>query len=125
MDFGTLFRSIRPGRDSGRGLCRTSTYSLFWTFEAPVTEFQNPDHILYVTYILRKAKSKFSFFTVFGNMIILRSFLSNPRLRTMNNLYIMNLAIADFIIGLVKGTNNHLTIIQHHMIETHLVKMIT
>ena len=43
----------------------------------------------------------------------------------MNNLYIMNLAIADFIIGLVKGTNNHMTIIQHHVIEIHLVKMIT
>ena len=32
----------------------------------------------------------------------------------MNNLYIMNLAIADFIIGLVLGTNNHMIIITDH-----------
>ena len=33
----------------------------------------------------------------------------------MNNLYIMNLAIADFIIGLVKGANDHVII---HMMWT-------
>lgn len=42
-----------------------------------------------------------SLLTVIGNLIIIKSFVSNPKLRTMNNLYIINLAIADIIIGLV------------------------
>ena len=42
-----------------------------------------------------------SLLTVIGNLIIIKSFVSNPKLRTMNNLYIINLAIADIIIGLI------------------------
>ena len=46
-------------------------------------------------------KTMKSLLTVIGNLIIIKSFVSNPKLRTMNNLYIINLAIADIIIGLV------------------------
>jgi hypothetical protein len=42
-----------------------------------------------------------SFVTVMGNVVVLHTFIFNKKLRTMNNLYIMNLAIADFLIGLV------------------------
>ena len=36
---------------------------------------------------------------------MLQTFVQNEKLRTMNNLYIMNLAIADFLIGMAKGSN--------------------
>ena len=43
-----------------------------------------------------------------GNLVVLQTFVQNEKLRTMNNLYIMNLAIADFLIGMAKGSNcNH------------------
>ena len=40
-----------------------------------------------------------------GNLVVLQTFVQNEKLRTMNNLYIMNLAIADFLIGMAKGLN--------------------
>ena len=40
-----------------------------------------------------------------GNLVVLQTFVQNEKLRTMNNLYIMNLAIADFLIGMAKGSN--------------------
>ena len=49
--------------------------------------------------------SYFSLFTMLGNLVVLQTFVQNEKLRTMNNLYIMNLAIADFLIGMAKGLN--------------------
>ena len=49
--------------------------------------------------------SNFSLFTMLGNLVVLQTFVQNEKLRTMNNLYIMNLAIADFLIGMAKGSN--------------------
>ena len=49
--------------------------------------------------------SYFSLFTMLGNLVVLQTFVQNEKLRTMNNLYIMNLAIADFLIGMAKGPN--------------------
>ena len=37
---------------------------------------------------------------MFGNFIVLNAFVRNEKLRTINNLYIMNLSAADFCIGL-------------------------
>ena len=47
----------------------------------------------------------FSLFTMLGNLVVLQTFVQNEKLRTMNNLYIMNLAIADFLIGMATGPN--------------------
>ena len=44
----------------------------------------------------------FSLATMFGNFIVLNAFVRNEKLRTINNLYIMNLSAADFCIGLGK-----------------------
>ena len=45
---------------------------------------------------------QFSLATMFGNFIVLNAFVRNEKLRTINNLYIMNLSAADFCIGLGK-----------------------
>ena len=45
-------------------------------------------------------KFHFSLATMFGNFIVLNAFVRNEKLRTINNLYIMNLSAADFCIGL-------------------------
>ena len=40
-----------------------------------------------------------------GNIVVLHAFSSNEKIRTMNNMFILNLAIADLMIGLGKVTN--------------------
>ena len=40
-----------------------------------------------------------SLLTTFGNMLVIISFIYDSKLRTVSNFYILNLAIADFLIG--------------------------
>ena len=54
-----------------------------------------------VIWLIYNTRIGHSFVTVMGNVVVLHTFIFNKKLRTMNNLYIMNLAIADFLIGLV------------------------
>ena len=50
---------------------------------------------------------------MFGNFIVLNAFVRNEKLRTINNLYIMNLSAADFCIGL--GTVFRIFVMVHFL----------
>ena len=43
----------------------------------------------------------FSLLTVGANILVILAFFLNRQLRTINNYLIINLAVADFIVGLV------------------------
>ena len=43
----------------------------------------------------------FSLLTVGANTLVIIAFITNKQLRTINNYLIINLAVADFIVGLV------------------------
>jgi histamine receptor H1 len=42
-----------------------------------------------------------SIFTVFGNLIVLYAIRTQKRLRTVSNLFILSLAFADLVVGLI------------------------
>ena len=57
---------------------------------------------------------------MFGNFIVLNAFVRNEKLRTINNLYIMNLSAADFCIGL--GTVFRIFVI--HQVDYIFIKIL-
>ena len=42
-----------------------------------------------------------AFLTVFGNSLVILAFIFEPTIRTYSNYFILNLSIADLLIGLI------------------------
>jgi len=45
--------------------------------------------------------STMAFLTVFGNSLVIMAFICEPTIRTYSNYFILNLSIADLLIGLI------------------------
>jgi hypothetical protein len=51
--------------------------------------------------ILTFLMSTMAFLTVFGNSLVIMAFICEPTIRTYSNYFILNLSIADLLIGLI------------------------
>jgi hypothetical protein len=51
--------------------------------------------------ILTFLMSTMAFLTVFGNSLVIIAFICEPTIRTYSNYFILNLSIADLLIGLI------------------------
>ncbi len=52
-------------------------------------------------FILIFLVSIMTFITVFGNLLVIIAFIREPTIRTYSNYFILNLSIADLLIGLI------------------------
>lgn len=55
----------------------------------------------FTKFILIFLVSSMTFMTVLGNLLVIIAFLSEPAIRTYSNYFILNLSIADLLIGLI------------------------
>jgi hypothetical protein len=51
--------------------------------------------------VLTFLMSTMAFLTVFGNSLVIMAFICEPTIRTHSNYFILNLSIADLLIGLI------------------------
>ena len=74
------------------------------TFYNNLTDNQNPSNGLSSSMekiILTFLMSTMAFLTVFGNSLVIMAFICEPTIRTYSNYFILNLSIADLLIGLI------------------------
>ena len=57
------------------------------------------------TWILTVLISLMTFITVSGNSLVIIAFIREPRIRTHSNYFILNLSIADLLIGVIWYVN--------------------
>lgn len=82
-------------------MCRLVDFDVLYFENDHVYDDHGPQHLAVVVLSDRPwNKIHFSVATMFGNFIVLNAFVKNEKLRTINNLFIMNLSAADFCIGL-------------------------
>ena len=72
----------------------------------------DPTFTIYEVIIMLLSSSLASMFTVLGNLLVIIAFYINNSLRTINNYLIINLAIADLMIGLLSMNFYTIMIIQ-------------
>lgn len=76
------------------------------------TTWYDPGFNLLEVIIMTSSSTLASLFTVIGNLLVIIAFIINKQLRTINNYLIINLAIADFMIGLLSMNLYTVMIIQ-------------
>lgn len=66
-----------------------------------VSYYKNASHSLWETIAIGTVSATVSLITIVGNVLVLLSFKVNSQLKTVNNYYLLSLAFADLIIGVL------------------------